>query len=700
MDITLVSVMKNIADALELDYNNKLEDAYVKYAECVHQITTTLLKDIRTKGGKVDITQEVVKFVKLGSQCMERISIVVNTLSKSPVMSDQRCLTGTATSLVQCEPARDTEHQDVPGYRFSAPVPPIPDSMDRLMYRKVKSLGPLELAYRQNQLLMTAYKARQAKLNARNAFNLSLTLQRKMAENLAIAKLQEEALSKKMQERQQRLDELANQKFGSSDKETKEIYKEVMNYEQDSKWLQNIRRELEETPSDQSVICKIINSVFSLKDHPLTEKLKAYQFKIYERIYPLVCDKLEGLRHVTVPLNKSLWPPESKVKDTFEKGKKNKKSHEKLEKEERNYSSGVINLRKKESESSINEGSNHSSCECRTMEEITENVRDDLETAVEMGDKLQHKLEEENERVGKMAQRLSFDVETYHAENMDDLFDEEGEEGEDKAEGEKISELQDKSITTENNSSGEESEFSKERSDSTQSLEDPEEIERLRIEAHKRHVKGISEDVHLYLDKLQEMFICVYEQLDSPEGRDSCYSQLEEPFFKPIWQYLLALYRFANKSSELQVAHVMTVHMNCLPGTLGVKKKLQLHGQDLTYIPYRAAIEELRSIPSQVTLLGKLESLVKSSRLICRCVEEHYSDAEKVPSIGADDLLPILSYVIIRTGLPQIVSECSILEEFIHEGYIMGEEGYCLTSVQTALQYLKSLSAQLLTSDE
>lgn len=33
-------------------------------------------------GGKVDITQEVVKFVKLGSQCMERISIVVNTLCK------------------------------------------------------------------------------------------------------------------------------------------------------------------------------------------------------------------------------------------------------------------------------------------------------------------------------------------------------------------------------------------------------------------------------------------------------------------------------------------------------------------------------------------------------------------------------------------------------------------------------------------
>jgi hypothetical protein len=33
-------------------------------------------------GGRVDVTKEVVKFVKLGSQCMERISIVVNTLCK------------------------------------------------------------------------------------------------------------------------------------------------------------------------------------------------------------------------------------------------------------------------------------------------------------------------------------------------------------------------------------------------------------------------------------------------------------------------------------------------------------------------------------------------------------------------------------------------------------------------------------------
>lgn len=35
---------------------------------------------------------------------------------------------------------------------------------------------------------------------------------------------------------------------------------------------------------------------------------------------------------------------------------------------------------------------------------------------------------------------------------------------------------------------------------------------------------------------------------------------------------------------------------------------------------------------------------------------------------GADDLLPILSYVALRCQCPQLVSECAALEEFIHEG--------------------------------
>ena len=35
---------------------------------------------------------------------------------------------------------------------------------------------------------------------------------------------------------------------------------------------------------------------------------------------------------------------------------------------------------------------------------------------------------------------------------------------------------------------------------------------------------------------------------------------------------------------------------------------------------------------------------------------------------GADDLLPVLCYVVTKSGLPQLVSECHAVERFIHEG--------------------------------
>lgn len=44
------------------------------------------------------------------------------------------------------------------------------------------------------------------------------------------------------------------------------------------------------------------------------------------------------------------------------------------------------------------------------------------------------------------------------------------------------------------------------------------------------------------------------------------------------------------------------------------------------------------------------------------------TDSWLLPSSGADDLLPILSFVVLRSGLPQLVSECAALEEFTHEG--------------------------------
>ena len=46
-----------------------------------------------------------------------------------------------------------------------------------------------------------------------------------------------------------------------------------------------------------------------------------------------------------------------------------------------------------------------------------------------------------------------------------------------------------------------------------------------------------------FLESLQKLLIVAYEPLDTPAGRDLCYSCVEFPFFKPLWPMLLAVLR-------------------------------------------------------------------------------------------------------------------------------------------------------------
>lgn len=48
---------------------------------------------------------------------------------------------------------------------------------------------------------------------------------------------------------------------------------------------------------------------------------------------------------------------------------------------------------------------------------------------------------------------------------------------------------------------------------------------------------------------------------------------------------------------------------------------------------------------------------------------------------GVDDMLPIFSYIILRSGLPGMVSECAIMDEFIQEGYV----SHCVVSTDRSL---------------
>ncbi|KAM9509234.1 VPS9 domain-containing protein 1 isoform 2-T2 [Guaruba guarouba] len=206
-------------------------------------------------------------------------------------------------------------------------------------------------------------------------------------------------------------------------------------------------------------------------------------------------------------------------------------------------------------------------------------------------------------------------------------------------------------------------------------------------------LKGIVRDIHNAIDRLLSLTLLAFEGLNTAAGKDQCLACLEEAFFPPLWAPLLALYRSVHQPHEAALARSMERHRHAGPADMGLASRLLPPAPGCP--AYGSAIEDLRLIPLETCPRRKLECIVRALRGICECAEEYCGARDRrtpaTAAIGADDLLPILSYVVLQTGLPQLLSECAALEEFIHEGCLIGEEGYCLTSLQSALSYVESL---------
>ncbi|XP_076448944.1 VPS9 domain-containing protein 1-like [Babylonia areolata] len=875
MDQSLASVMRNINDALRLDDDSHDKEAYQKYLDCVLCITCNLQQYVRTMGGDVVITKQVTKQVKLAQQCVERVAVLVEKIGS------------TQKPVVLTSPPEEITQAVVRPKPFVV-VPPLPAEPTANTFARAKVNSPMEVAYKQNQQLMAAYKARLKRMNKRDpgAFNLSLTIQRKMAENLAIAKRMEMALAKKMQERQERLEEQAAKRFATpigmsqEEQEQRQIYKKILEYEQDAKWLQAWRGRLASSSREPELICQLIQEILRCRDHPLTVLLRQYQYRIYEKIYPLVVNKRQRLEGITVPLPQSLWPPEmcpaagkdrswsgggsggegreeedegfqtdqdtvSRSSSTQEEDAARADREDNQEvlaavqeevvnqggvvsgdldpfpgekgtggacvergdlncgdsmsdsdksmvddgtvaddhsqvfahtghQEERNVSekpaedvstdqpvsevdannvTGVISDNNSESVKSTADsldGQNRSpessdktssktaeetdkentvAPECAagsSMSQVIEDTKDKLSSAISKGQHLQTQLMSQQERAAGILRQISQDYEKYNEENMDDLFDEEEEEEE-----KPVSHPEDQPTIEQPHRPSELHQPSLSFSVSSQSSlgdpdaldsgcgsvssasdfpslppveEDRSEIQRMSKEAYQRHLKNISADVHQYMEKLLILFTIAYEQLDSPQGRDQCYASLEETFFKPLWKFLIMLFRLANYQEEVLVACKMTQKCGAGPRDMGVTDKLCLVPLDRKdpspssppgegqVQPYAQAISHLTCIQNHYTMLSKLECVVKVVHLIFDSIKEFYISQgcapSDVPNVGADDLLPVMSYVVMQSRLPQLVSECQAMAEFIHEGYMMGQEGYCLTTLETAVSFI------------
>ncbi|XP_058384518.1 VPS9 domain-containing protein 1 isoform X3 [Diceros bicornis minor] len=640
----LQCAMKLANGAIELDTSNRPREAYTEYLRSIHYIAQVLLEEVETTKAGETVSLDTSKMLKLAEQCLERAHSTAAKLGKTRLKP--------AMPVAAPVPSPTTRHRRVysdEGGKLSPFLPP--EIFQKLQVvesqSSKKELTPLEEASLQNQKLKAAYEARMARLDPSQALqktSLTLSLQRQMMENLVIAKAREETLQRKMEERRLRLQEAANRRFCSQvaltpeEREQRALYAAILEYEQDHDWPKHWRAKLKRSPGDLSLVTSLVSHLLSIPDHPISKLLKKLQCAVYRALYPVVSQAAVGAALApgccTLPADTDgLLAPGSR--------------------------------RLRPSQSLY--------CMLSPPEPGPAPQPPDS-TPASPPTPLPHPGPPDRGADSTPAGLPSplADISS-HLPCKDSSFED----------------LEQFLANSERWGQGP----GGWPEPQTPGVKEP------LLEQLKSTVK----DIHEAVDRLLSLTLLAFEGLNMAASKDRCLACIEEYFFSPLWPLLLTFYRSVHRPREAALSRSMELYRNAPPAAVGIPAKLLPRDPEAMgagAYPYCTAAQELGLLVLESCPQKKLECVVRALRVICACAEDYYRAQEAglqagpqpgTTVIGADDLLPILSFVVLRSGLPQLVSECAALEEFIHEGYLIGEEGYCLTSLQSALSFVELL---------
>ncbi|KAF0040821.1 hypothetical protein F2P81_006719 [Scophthalmus maximus] len=360
------------------------------------------------------------------------------------------------------------------------------------------------------------------------------------------------------------------------EQEQRMLYTNVLEYEQDHDWPKLWKANMKENPDDFTSVSRLVSYLLSRSDHPVVKLLRKHQYRVYNRLYPIVSKGLGQSPALLLRPSRCLLHPEAQRRTS-------------------STASGVCGL------SSSPSFSHDLPADC-----------DDYEDGEEPHTQAPVDRENSFEDLEQFLTQLDW------APPDDGAYDD------------------------------------PELMSDTSALNDGH-MDELEMRAMKEHLKATVKDIHIAIDL--------------------CLASIEEAFFAPLWSALLALFRKVNMEKEQSYETSMKLYWDVSPADLGVPLKLfpQEPGALQGSYPYESAVQELKLLVNDCCPQKKLECIVRTLRVICACAEDYMCLHEVDPThrtaaIGADDLLPILSFVALRSQCPQLVSECAALEEFIHEG--------------------------------
>ncbi|XP_022332135.2 protein sprint-like isoform X3 [Crassostrea virginica] len=98
----------------------------------------------------------------------------------------------------------------------------------------------------------------------------------------------------------------------------------------------------------------------------------------------------------------------------------------------------------------------------------------------------------------------------------------------------------------------------------------------------------------------------------------------------------------------------------------------------------------LHAMQKAYSPLKKMECLLAATSTIYKCMTQKLNKKEGVVTIGADDFLPMLIFVLVQCGTVAAEIEADYMWGLIHPSLLNGEGGYYLTSLSSAVLALKN----------
>ncbi|KAF8770720.1 VPS9 domain-containing protein 1 [Argiope bruennichi] len=203
------------------------------------------------------------------------------------------------------------------------------------------------------------------------------------------------------------------------------------------------------------------------------------------------------------------------------------------------------------------------------------------------------------------------------------------------------------------------------------------------LQSLQRFLENVSSELTYTIENILEIFYLIYKSLLPEDSEEICHRLIETHILDPIWSNLIILFRIINISSEYKIMEAMITHKDSDPTKFGFSNQAYIDPE-----VYRNCTSLLQVIVKSQSMTQKLRCLVDIAKIICGNPSSNQVNPNQ-RRLGADDLIPLLCYIIVKSGLPQLSSECFAIEQLFDMKYMFGEEGYALSSFLTALKYIE-----------